>query len=83
MSGEIDVFEARRLQIEAWERGHIGLKIKWWLFGMPESKTLQQWLHHQKSPFTQEQEARIREIVREELQEERADGGEAICHSSE
>lgn len=68
MAEEISVFEARRLQIEAWERGHIGLKIKWWLFGMPESKALQQWLHHQKSALTQEQEIRVREIVREELQ---------------
>jgi len=75
MSEEIGVFEARRLQIEAWERGHIGLKIKWWLFGMPESETLQQWLYHQKSPLTQKQETRVRGIVREELQ--RMDGDDS------
>jgi hypothetical protein len=73
MSEDIGVFEARRLQIEAWDRSHIGLKIKWWLFGMPESKTLQQWLHHQESAFTQEQERQIRRIMREELQKESDD----------
>jgi len=74
MSGEIDVFEARRLQKEAKRCSHIGLRIKWWLFGMPESETLQQWLHRQKSPLTQEQEARVREVVREELQKMNNDG---------
>ena len=70
MREEIDVFEARHLQKEAKRCSHIGLRIKWWLFGMPDSKVLQEYLNERKSPLTRRQERRVRELVREELQEE-------------
>lgn len=69
MSEEFDVFEARRLQKEAKRCSHIGLRIKWWFFGMPDAEDLQEYLTERKSPFTQREEERVRELVREELQE--------------
>ena len=60
------VFEAQRLQIEAWSRAHIGLKCKWWLFGMPQTDELRAWVQARTSPFSPAEEARIREIVSEE-----------------
>jgi hypothetical protein len=55
---------ARYLQKEVYRRSNALQKVWWFIFGMPPAKELAERL--EGGPFNDEEEERIREIVREE-----------------
>jgi len=50
---------------KVWRGEHVGKRLWWWLVGMPPAEELRE--RHGTGPFTGEEEARIRELAREEV----------------
>jgi hypothetical protein len=57
---------------KVWRGEHVGKRLWWWLVGMPPVEELRE--TYGPGPFTREEEARIRELVREEVGHESDSG---------